>query len=81
MTFLHVFAWTGVIFVALFVVVLVALVPLGLRERQKARAEARREAGRWAPILPRQPRPPHTPRSETKHLREPESEQDPDPDL
>ena len=53
MTFLHVLAWTGVFMVAAFVVLLVALVPLGLRERRKANAEARRDAAQWTPVLPR----------------------------
>lgn len=52
-TILHFLAWTGAIMAAVFVVLLAVLVPLGLKERFKAKAEARREAAQWVSVPPR----------------------------
>lgn len=76
MTFLHVLAWTGVVMVAAFVVLLALLVPLGLKERRKANAEARREAAQWSPVPPRRLTA-DAEHSEPKHRLERDTDADP----
>lgn len=70
-TILHFLAWAGVAIIAVFVVLLLWLVPLGLKNRRHGGIEvdpATRESG---PVIPRSqfkpfvpPQQPHTPHSE-----------------
>ncbi len=73
------FLWVGLAFVALFVVFMLWLVVLGLKQRAEDRREIERDAGRVAPFLRSRfepfvpPQQPHRPWSDMKDDREPDA--------